>query len=80
MGVQYMYLFLLLMFEHPEHTKMTFRIKCKVNMDDISYHDNKLEGNKRKRHKLHNIGSTLNLEKNNCDIWEWLVIVNYAHD
>lgn len=28
-------LFLLLMFEHPEHTKMTFRIKFKVNMDDI---------------------------------------------
>lgn len=32
-----MYVFLLLMFEHPEHTKMTFRIKFNtVNMD--TYH------------------------------------------
>lgn len=37
-----MHVFLLLMFEHPEHTKMTFKIKCKVKLDDISYHDNKL--------------------------------------
>lgn len=42
-----MYVFLLLMFEHPEHTKMTFRIKFNtVNMDNISYHDNKLETGK----------------------------------
>lgn len=35
------------MFEHPEHTKMTFRIKFNtVNMDNISYHDNKLETGK----------------------------------
>lgn len=55
-----MYVFLFLIFEHPEHTKMTFKIKCKVKLDNISYHDNKLETgktngvNKRKRHKLHN--------------------------
>lgn len=64
-----MYVFLLLMFEHPEHTKMTFRIKFNtVNMDNISYHDNKLETgktngrNKGTCHKLHNIGSTENSE------------------
>lgn len=64
-----MYVFLLLMFEHPEHTKMTFRIKFNtVNMDNISYHDNKLETgktngrNKGTCNKLHNIGSTENSE------------------
>lgn len=64
-----MYVFLLLMFEHPEHTKMTFRIKFNtVNMDNISYHDNKLETgktngrNKGICNKLHNIGSTENSE------------------
>lgn len=41
-----MYVFLFHMFEHPEHTKMTFKIKCKLKLDDISYHDNKLETGK----------------------------------
>lgn len=54
---------------------MTFRIKFNtVNMDNISYHDNKMETgktngrNKGTCHKLHNIGSTENSEKNNCEI------------
>lgn len=66
---------------------MTFRIKFNtVNMDNISYHDNKLETgktngrNKGTCHKLHNIGSTENSEKNNYEIWEWLVIIFYVHD